>query len=247
MEKVELTFENYIRKVNLSAKRREVYYVRSDKDGQIVSEKGKPLPNKFKEPGGVIKLQYNLKEFKRGKRKIEILVDENDKPVLANPKIAGTPKDLAINGQDFYSGNVAKHTRAKVMREIKLSFTKIVNNKREKLKQFFDALKERKGKFTMEILLLDEEGLGNWDLRNRIYPYEKGILDLLVTGRISSTEQLVDPVLEDDSVKYNDCVITRFKPLFTRPNEIPFDDDEEKESEYYTVPMIRVVFYQSKF
>ena len=143
-------------------------------------------------------------------KKAKYIVYDNEKrqAVLANPKSAGTPKMLTINGQQMYSG-MQPHTRAKIMTEIKKSFVPYVIN----LPKFHDYPYDVVCHVfdTYENVLANDRD--NWDIGNRAYPYLKGMLDLLTTGMIDKTTQAIDPRLLGDDVR---CVMAEgysFTPI----------------------------------
>ncbi len=89
---------NFITHVELSKARRKKYFQKDD-----------ILPKKYQND----KYLFN----KKG-----ILVGEDNKPVVRNSRVAGTPCVKKINGQEFYSGNINPHLRAKMVSEMKKFF-----------------------------------------------------------------------------------------------------------------------------
>ena len=150
-----ITVPKYIKHVVLSKKRRAKYYTKKSK-----------IPKKYQG------LPFNNKG---------ILVDKLGNPVIANPRVVGTPRLKKVNGQDFYKGTDSPHIRSKVVNEIK-SF----------LKPFVVGI-EPITTYPVQIKLEmhDVIGVGNWDLDN-LWIYNKCMQDVLVdTG-----------VLAEDNVMY---------------------------------------------
>ena len=150
-----ITIPKYIKHVVLSKKRRAKYYTKKSK-----------IPKKYQG------LPFNNKG---------ILVDKLGNPVIANPRVVGTPRLKKVNGQDFYKGTDSPHIRSKVVNEIK-SF----------LKPFVKGI-EPITTYPVQIKLEmhDVIGVGNWDLDN-LWIYNKCMQDVLVdTG-----------VLAEDNVMY---------------------------------------------
>lgn len=150
-----ITVPKYIKHVVLSKNRRAKYYTKKSK-----------IPKKYQG------LPFNNKG---------ILVDKLGNPVIANPRVVGTPRLKKVNGQDFYKGTDSPHIRSKVVNEIK-SF----------LKPFVKGI-EPITTYPVQIKLEmhDVIGVGNWDLDN-LWIYNKCMQDVLVdTG-----------VLAEDNVMY---------------------------------------------
>jgi len=168
-----ITVPKYIKHVVLSKKRRAKYYTKKSK-----------IPKKYQG------LPFNNKG---------ILVDKLGNPVIANPRVVGTPRLKKVNGQDFYKGTDSPHIRSKVVNEIK-SF----------LKPFVKGI-EPITTYPVQIKLEmhDVIGVGNWDLDN-LWIYNKCMQDVLVdTG-----------VLAEDNVMY---VTAAAAPEF-----YPVDNEEDR-------------------
>ena len=238
---------NYIRKIEISKKRRIIYYenngIRARKSSK---SKGKQLPKKFIDEnyydyknlkfshlkkrykialvvGTTIKMIFTehfsplpssyihfafkedyITEKMKSKAKLLLYDIEKEALVISNPKVAGTPRNYVINGQDFYSGNLNPLVRAKIITEIKKSFVNCIKSKNLKtisnnsypltvVCEVHDTVKNKYDKSSSEI------GTG-WDIGNRAYlPYLKTMLDLLVTGKVNKTEPvLISPILKED-------------------------------------------------
>lgn len=150
-----ITVPKYIKHVVLSKKRRAKYYTKKSK-----------IPKKYQG------LPYNNKG---------ILVDKLGNPIIANPRVVGTPRLKKVNGQDFYKGTDSPHIRSKVVNEIK-SFLKTFVKGIEPITTYPVQIK---------LEMHDVIGVGNWDLDN-LWIYNKCMQDVLVdTG-----------VLAEDNVMY---------------------------------------------
>ncbi|PHS35670.1 MAG: hypothetical protein COA82_03405 [Alkaliphilus sp.] len=240
----EIEIHNYIRQVQLSAKRKSIYYEVAE-DGFILSQKGKTPPKKYfnlmydseYNQWKYIKSHFNLVVIS-GQKAIEItnspafvryqmaeaaklftatqlkkikyrITDSRDGTLLlANPKVAGTPKMLTINGQMTYAG-MQPHTRAKVMTEIKKSFIPYV--------QYMHPVTDYPLVVTCKVYDSIEnqlaKGTKKWDIKNRGDLYLKGMLDLLATGHIDRDTKVFEPKLVDDSVEYIQGEGILFKPI----------------------------------
>ena len=138
-----ITIPEYIKHVTLSNKRRAKYYTKKSK-----------IPKKY------AKLGYN----KKGQ-----LIDGLGNPVIANPRVVGTPRLKKINGQDFYKGTDSHHIRSKVVSELKGFFKKFLKD--------IDPVTVFPVQIKLE--LHDVIGVGNWDLDN-LWIYNKCMQDALV-------------------------------------------------------------------
>jgi len=184
----------YIRKVKLSEARRTKYY-----------ELGKKPPKAKKYHD---KTKYEYREIK-GYGKRRFLVDkETGERVIANPRAAGTPNFIMINGQKIYNGEVSGPFRNKIMKEIKKEMSK-----------YTDTLKPIK-KFPIRINLeiydvIQEDGFSYWDVDNRSWPYIKAFQDCLTGDRGNCKK-----IIQDD---HNIFVTQPPVPLF-----IPVDKPEDR-------------------
>lgn len=150
-----ITVPKYIKHVVLSKKRRAKYYTKKSK-----------IPKKYQG------LPYNNKG---------ILVDKLGNPIIANPRVVGTPRLKKVNGQDFYKGTDSPHIRSKVVNEIKSFLKPFVKG--------IDPITTYPVQIKLE--MHDVIGVGNWDLDN-LWIYNKCMQDVLVdTG-----------VLAEDNVMY---------------------------------------------
>lgn len=147
----------YITRVKIANSRRPKYY-----------EKGssKKVPKKYSN-----NKKFDFIPVKVGKRIRYYLADLSDNsPILANPKVAGTPKFMKIRGNDFYSGFGNPAMRSTVVNLIKEG---LIPHFRE-----MDPIIAADYPLYIEFTYFDiiEE---SQDLDNKRYAYEKCILDLL--------------------------------------------------------------------
>lgn len=107
------------------------------------------------------------------------LVNQNDEPIVDNVHKVGQPKYIKIKGQDIYSGNVREFTRAEIMRQIKDSFYKYL--------QDVPPITKFPLKIEMELhtpikLISDKSASATgirWDVDNHAFPYVKAFSDAL--------------------------------------------------------------------
>jgi len=180
IQKVEIP--KYIREIKLSEARIKKYYELGKKH---------PKSEKFND-----KTKYEYKEVPGyGKRKF--LVDlKTGERVVANPRAAGTPRVLTINGQKIYNGEVSKHIRNKVLSEIKTSFIPYIEKLNE-IKNFPICIE-------MEIhdVIREPNSKSLWDLDNRAWPYIKAFQDCLTGNKDKQGKKRNKVVLKDDNVLY---------------------------------------------
>jgi hypothetical protein len=112
------------------------------------------------------------------------LVDPQNIPVVANPRVAGTPRMKKISGQEFYKGNVHPQTRAKIIKTMKEEFL-----------PYFLSTKPIPADMLPTHITLEIYGHTTHeqtDLDNMSWVYMKVIQDVLVEAKI----------LPDDSLSY---------------------------------------------
>lgn len=184
-----LTIPKYIREVKLSNARTKKYY-----------ELGKTAP-KAKKYHDKSKYDYQLiKGMKTRKFLIDLSTGER---VIANPKAAGTPRVMTINGQQIYNGAVGKHTRNKLMMDIKAFFKEYVET--------LDPITDYPIKLTCELhdTIHAEGGTSLWDLDNRAMPYIKAFQDCL-TGDRGKCKKII---LDDNILFVTQPPIPKFIPV----------------------------------
>ena len=147
---------NYLTHVQLTKGRRPKYYT-----------KGTNIPKKYQKYK-----QYDSK----GR-----LLDDNKKPLIANPASVNKPRIKKINGQELYSGNMPPHMRSKVVACIKESFEPFL----KKVKPILDF------PIRIDAELHTIPGTWGWDLDNQ-WIYHKCFQDALVAQGI----------IPDDSIYY---------------------------------------------
>lgn len=184
----------YIRRVKLSESRRTKYY-----------ELGKKIPKSAKYRDNS---KYKYQEIK-GYAKRRFLVDiATGERVIANPRAAGTPNWVVINGQKIYNGEVAGPIRNKMMKEIKAFMAPFIAK--------LDPIKDFPIRINMEIHdVIKEDGYSLWDVDNRAWPYIKAFQDCL-TGDRGNCKM----VITDDNCMY---ITQPPVPLF-----IPVSDSKDR-------------------
>lgn len=171
-----VTIPEYIRRVKLSEARRAKYY-----------ELGKKPPKAKKYHD---KKKYEYREIKGfGKRRFLVDKETGDR-VIANPRAAGTPNYIVINGQKIYNGEVSGPFRNKLMKAIK-----------KEMSIYTDTLKPIKDfpvRINLEIHdVIQEDGSSYWDVDNRSWPYIKAFQDCLTGDRGNCKK-----IIEDDHCVY---------------------------------------------
>lgn len=141
---------DYIKYVILSQKRRTLYWTVDDKN----------LP---------AKVRNQLTGIDKNKR----LLGKDGKPIVKNPRAAGTPRMRKINGQDIYAGFGSHFYRQAVVEQVKASFMKVLKDIPR-----LDYLPVR-----IDAQLHEEPGTANWDLDN-LWIYIKCMLDCLSSSGI---------------------------------------------------------------
>lgn len=165
----------YIRRIKLSESRRARYY-----------EKGKSVPPYVNKK--IAEKVYKYKAFKVGGKRKYFLVDGDGNRVVANPRVAGTPRYKVINGQQFYKGALHSAERRKIIEAIK-----------EDIRQHLDRVVPiDKDHYPVQIKvevydqILDPEIKDQlWDLDNRFYPYQKAFQDILVEEGIIPEDNIM--------------------------------------------------------
>ena len=145
---ITIEIPNYLTHVQLTKGRRPKYYT-----------KGTHIPKKYQK----------YKSFDSKGR----LLDDNKKPLIANPASVNKPRIKKINGQELYSGNMPPHLRSKVVACIKESFVPYL--KKVKPVQDFPI--------RLEAELHTVPGTWGWDLDNQ-WIYHKCFQDALVAQGI---------------------------------------------------------------
>ena len=136
--------------------------------------------------------------------------------VVANPRAAGTPRYITINGQKIYNGEIGKHVRNKVLSAIKESFTPYINKMQEIDLDMFPI------RIELEIHdIIREPGSNSlWDVDNRSWPYIKAFQDCLTGHANKVGKKRIKKVIPDDNILF----VTQ-APV---PKFIPVENEEDR-------------------
>lgn len=190
---------NYIREIQLSAARQVKYY-----------KIGKKLPKAKKYHD---KTKYDFRTIEGLDEQWLFDLSTNQR-VIANPKAAGTPKVIVINGQKIYNGEVNKHIRNKVLSSIKSSFKSYVEQ--------LEPITKFPIKLSLEIhdTIRESNSHNLWDMDNRAWPYIKAFQDVLTGNKDKTGKFRNKVVIPDDNILY----ITQ-PPV---PKFIPIDNEDDR-------------------
>ena len=160
METIKIEIPNYLRKVKLSEARKKKYYVKG---------KNEPVAKKYNNTE-----HYEWVKFKGQYFLVDV---ETRERVISNPRAAGTPRFITINGQKIYNGEIDKHVRNKVLSSIKDSFAPYINK--------LPVITEYPIRIDMEIHDTIREPSSNamWDVDNRAWTYIKAFQDCLTGNK----------------------------------------------------------------
>ena len=150
----EIIIPEYITHVELSKSRKAKYYKR-----------GQATPKKYE--------KYKTYDLK-GR-----LLDEKGEPIIANPRVAGTPRLMKINGQQLYSGNMNPLVRSKVVNKIKEFFA-------EHIPTGIQVPVPTR----LEADLYAPLAAKNWDLDNQ-WIYHKCFIDALVAASVLPDDNIM--------------------------------------------------------
>lgn len=197
MNTITVEIPQYLRKVKLSESRLVKYY-----------EKGKnhPKAKRYQD-----KTKYDWQKFNQK----TFLVDlETGEKVISNPRAAGTPRYITINGQKIYNGEASKHIRNKVLSAIKESFAPYVN-KLSEITEFPLVLE-------LEVHDTIREGSSNslWDVDNRAWPYIKAFQDCLTGNKDKTGKYRNKQIIPDD------CVLFITQPPV--PKFLPIEEEKDR-------------------
>tara|TARA_R110000765_G_scaffold311185_7_gene404392 strand:+ start:322 stop:1026 length:705 start_codon:yes stop_codon:yes gene_type:complete len=190
MKPIIVEIPDYLRRVKLSNARRAKYY-----------ELGKALPKAKKYA------DTKLYEWRVRGKKSFLYDKKTDERVIANPKAAGTPNVMVINGQKIYNGEMNPNMRAKIMNEIKSSFYHHIKHLKPIPKKYFPL------KIELEIhdTIREERSGCLWDADNRAYPYTKAFQDCLTGSADKTGEKRIKQIIPDDNILF---VSTAASPKF---------------------------------
>jgi hypothetical protein len=149
---IELQIPEYITHVQLSKARKAKYWRKKDESKLPIKYRDKKK-YRFNKEGYLVELTSKLR-------------------VIANPKSAGTPRYLKINGQSIYSGNMRPMVRAKVVNAIKDFF-----------RTYTDTVPNQLVPIRLECDIYAPLAAKNWDLDNQ-WLYHKCFIDALVASEV---------------------------------------------------------------
>lgn len=197
MKEQVIIIPEYLRKVKLSERRLTKYY-----------QQGKKAPKAQKY---LDRKKYDYKSFAGKLYLVDLTTGER---VVANPRAAGTPRILTINGQKIYNGEVSKHMRNKVLSDIKESYKPYLDS--------LDVVTTFPIRFEMEVHDVIREGDSGalWDMDNRAWPYIKAFQDCLTGNKDKDGKKRSKVIIPDDNILY----VTQ-PPV---PKFIPVDDEKDR-------------------
>ena len=198
MKEQTVEMPRYIRKVKLSEARLRKYF-----------ELGKKLPI-AKKYADRTKYAYQQWDNKKS-----YLVDlETKERVVANPRAAGTPRYITINGQKIYNGEASKHIRNKILSSIKKEMAPYIDK--------MDVVTEFPLIIEMELhdTIREESSKSLWDLDNRSWPYIKAFQDCLTGNKDKHGKRRNRQIIPDDNILF---ITTPPVPKF-----IPVDSEDER-------------------
>lgn len=147
----EIVIQNYPSKIQLSNKQRAKYYHKN---------KGKPIPKKYKNDRYI----YS---------KAKVLIDSvTGERVIANPRLAGTPKMWNVNFQAIWNQQIKYQSRAVITNKLKDIFIPFIKD--------LKPIREFPVKF--EIFIFDIDMVV--DISNKGVIYTKIIEDLLTEYKV---------------------------------------------------------------
>lgn len=182
---------DYITHIEVSKSRRKKYF-----------KKGQTRPKKYE----------HLTEFDKKGR----LLDEDGEPVTANPRVAGTPRLLKINGQALYSSQ-NPFTRSKMVSQMKEFFQPEVAKLQKPIEYPITVV------FTFGYT----DNSSKPDVDN-LWIYRKTILDAMTAAGI----------IPDDSPEYVNGCFDKYKLTQERQLTIRIiDEAERKRSQRHLLPI----------
>lgn len=160
----QITVKDFPRYLEISKSRRAKYYTMGG---------SKKVPLKYQD---ISKFRW-IQHTKRGKKLLtEIATGEK---VIANPKVAGTPRMMKIGGQAILNGSIHPNVRNKMFQMMKQFFLdSFIENGMVPFKEKEFPLKIE-GKLYMPLF---EKTNSFWDVDNMQIPYLKAFQDALVAG-----------------------------------------------------------------
>lgn len=150
----------------------------------------KPFSNKSKTK---LPKKYQTEDFRWNTK--GYLIDKNGLIVPSNPKVAGTPRDWRINGQDIYNQKIKHSSRASIMSKLHDMFDPIIKK--------FEPISEDQYPLTLkvEFYTIDhnkaQSNERNIDNDNK-WIYEKVIQDSLTAMKIITDD---NPYVINENIK----------------------------------------------
>lgn len=204
MNVVTVEIPNYLRRVKLSEARQIKYYYKDAKTGKS----SLPKAAKYKTD------KYEWRPLKKNGLKMFLYSKETDERVVANPKAAGTPRYMVINGQKLYNGEMSKFTRSKIINAIKDEISSYTDA--------LDVITEFPLSIQMEIhdTIRESNSKALWDVDNRAGPYIKAFQDCLTGNKDKNGNLRCKQVIPDDNIL--------FIPGPPSPKFIPVDNEDAR-------------------
>lgn len=164
-EKFNIIFKLYPEEIEMSKKRREIWYHRSEGDDL---------------PAYILKDYRDGNSVKYGLDKDGFFIDKKtEQKLVRNKKTAGKPSTFKINGQHIWDGSVDRFKRAKLKTFLQEYFGPAI------VRNLPESIFSKTGYFFhLEYIFFIPLQLRNWtsqDLDNHSYPYIKSFNDTLVT------------------------------------------------------------------
>ena len=157
------------------------------------------------------KKNYDYRDFNGRKFLVDLKKGER---VGANPRAAGKPRYMAINGQKIYNGEASKHIRAKILSAIKEQMSPYIDK--------LDPVKDFPICIEMELHDIIREPNSNslWDVDNRAWPYIKAFQDCLTGNKDKNGKKRNKVIIPDDNILF---ITTPPVPKF-----IPVEDEKDR-------------------
>lgn len=201
-------------------------FVASEHIREIYYEKGKKqLPKNVCDPHMLktqdMRVPNNTTHFWRQfpvvrqkvRKMVDFLVDDTGKRIIANTNDVGKQRVVNINGQKIYNGFVSKHQRNLMIGTIKDQFRQFAAANPE-IKVYPLIIECHLYDTIIDTIYAHDK---DWDVGNRVMPYNKAFEDTLKSGDLG--------IIKDDSAWY---VTGAPGGLF-----FPVEDPEDRKLVYY--------------
>jgi len=186
---LEIVVSDFITKIQTSGARRPIYFEYNGKH---------PVPpSKAKHIKPCGKSKYDWARLQIGTKIKNVLVDSKTlTPIYKNARSVGTPKFLAIKGNNIYSGFGGYHNRVLIIDAIKSNF-----------KPFFKNKKIENFPIHLEFVFYDELNLTTSKTKNQTQD-----LDNLSTLYIKASQDLMkaEGIIPDDNLMFIRKITTEF-------------------------------------